>query len=71
MAEAPAMAEVLAQVMETLSPVQDAVIGYRHKLIEHGVRADEADAMAADFHHYVMQMLVASITPTRSNNNDG
>lgn len=52
------MADAMANFLDLILPVREAVLGYRHSLIEAGVGQDIADMMSADFHHLIVETIV-------------
>ncbi len=54
----PNMADAMANFLDLILPVREAVLGYRHSLIEAGVGQDVADMMSADFHRLIVETIV-------------
>lgn len=54
----PNMADAMANFLDLILPVREAVLGYRHSLIEAGVGPDVADQMSADFHRLIVETIV-------------
>lgn len=67
MAEEPSFAESVMQVMDLISPVKEAVLGYRRELVGSGVGSDIADAMAADLHRLLIEQMIMAIRSTGVN----
>jgi len=55
------MAVALATALEMLAPMREAALGYRQSLIDAGMEADAASRCAADFHHFVLMQVLASM----------
>jgi hypothetical protein len=51
----------LASIKENLAPVREAVEGYRAEMVRYGYPDDLARQMAADYHRYLMSMMVRSV----------
>lgn len=55
---ARAIAGVLIDLTESIEPVTEATIGYRNHLVDGGMTPEAADRCAADFHHWVLALMV-------------
>lgn len=62
--ESDAMAATMATIAETLTPVRDMIVGYRHQLIQGGIADEAADQMAADVHRFVLAQITRAVLTT-------
>lgn len=67
MKDAPGFAEAMHEIVETISPIREATLGYRARLIAAGVGPEAADAMSADFHRFTTSLILANATPKGTN----
>lgn len=56
--QAATLSRGLLLVMGTLSPIRDAVSGYRQSLVEAGFSAEDASRMGADLHRHLLEAVL-------------
>ena len=52
------IAEMLLTLGDSMAPLFEAVDGYRRQAIDTGWGAEAASRIAADYHHYVIELLI-------------
>lgn len=57
------MAELLAGLQDLITPIQEATIGYRQKLVDKGMGKEAADQCATAYHNWLMSIVASSSTP--------
>lgn len=51
------------ELVANMTPIRDAVAGYREALIrDNGFGPDAAEAMAVDFHRYLVAAMIGALT---------
>lgn len=60
MTDTPSFAAAMHSVVEAIDPIREATLGYRARLMDAGVGAEAADAMAADFHRFTTSLILAN-----------
>lgn len=55
--------DALMELVANMTPIRDAVAGYREALIrDNGFGPDAAEAMAVDFHRYLVAAMIGALT---------